>query len=537
ILVFAMTITILGNSVVIISIAHFKQLHTPTNILVMSLALVDLLLGITVMPFSMIRSVDGCWYYGEGLCFLHSSFDMCLSGASIFHLISIAIDRYQAVCYPLQYPTRVTLPVAWLMVAVSWTAATVYSYSLLLTKANIDIEMTNCLGSCSLILNAVWAMLNIVIGFFLPCCVMVCLYETYFEEYCFPDSNSSCSKASYHVTIKTVLYFILVFAMTITILGNSVVIISIAHFKQLHTPTNILVMSLALVDLLLGITVMPFSMIRSVDGCWYYSEEFCFLHSSFDMCLTGASIFHLISIAIDRYQAVCYPLQYPTRVTIPVAWFMVAVSWTASVVYSYTLLYSKANVEKLDDYIASISCLGYCGLLFNALCAALDACICFFLPCFVISAMYFLTVTAILMTVFGNLLVIITISHFKQLHSPTNFIILSLAFVDFMLGSLIMPFSMVRWVDGCWFMGDLFCQIHSSLDMTLSVASILHLCLVSIDRYMAITDPLAYRMKVTNGNAAVCIAAVWIFSCTFSFGTVFSKINTAGLDEQMLKTC
>ncbi|XP_046730091.1 trace amine-associated receptor 13c-like [Silurus meridionalis] len=214
------------------------------------------------------------------------------------------------------------------------------------------------------------------------------LEETYFEEYCFPDSNSSCSKASYHVTIKTVLYFILVFAMTITILGNSVVIISIAHFKQLHTPTNILVMSLALVDLLLGITVMPFSMIRSVDGCWYYSEEFCFLHSSFDMCLTGASIFHLISIAIDRYQAVCYPLQYPTRVTIPVAWFMVAVSWTASVVYSYTLLYSKANVEKLDDYIASISCLGYCGLLFNALCAALDACICFFLPCFVMFCLY-----------------------------------------------------------------------------------------------------------------------------------------------------
>ncbi|XP_026781645.3 trace amine-associated receptor 4-like [Pangasianodon hypophthalmus] len=151
--------------------------------------------------------------------------------------------------------------------------------------------------------------------------------------------------------------------------------------------------------------------------------------------------------------------------------------------------------------------------------------------------MYFLTLTAILMTVFGNLLVIITISHFKQLHSPTNFIILSLAFVDFMLGCLVMPFSMVRWVDGCWFLGDLFCQIHSSLDMTLSIASILHLCLVSIDRYMAITDPLGYKMKVTNGNAAVCIAIVWIFSFMFSFGIVFSKINVAGLDEQMLKTC
>ncbi|XP_017341711.1 trace amine-associated receptor 13c-like [Ictalurus punctatus] len=214
------------------------------------------------------------------------------------------------------------------------------------------------------------------------------LEEVDLKTYCFPDSNVSCVKASYNVASKTVLYFILVFAMTITILGNSVVIISIAHFKQLHTPTNILVMSLALVDLLLGLTVMPFSMIRSVDGCWYYGEEFCFLHSSFDMCLTGASIFHLISIAIDRYQAVSYPLQYPSRVTIPVAWFMAVTSWTASVVYSYTLLCSKANVEKLDEYIASISCLGYCGLLFNALWAALDACICFFLPCSVMFCLY-----------------------------------------------------------------------------------------------------------------------------------------------------
>ncbi|XP_058249231.1 trace amine-associated receptor 13c-like [Hemibagrus wyckioides] len=212
--------------------------------------------------------------------------------------------------------------------------------------------------------------------------------EADLERYCFPNSNVSCVKASYNLTTKTVLYLILVFAMSVTILGNSVVIISIAHFKQLHTPTNILVMSLALVDLLLGIIVMPLSMIRSVDGCWYYGEESCFLHSSFDMFLTTASIFHLISIATDRYEAVCFPLQYPTRVTIPVAWFMVATSWTVAAVYSYGLLCSKANLENLDEYIASINCLGYCGLLFNALWAALDACICFFLPCSAMFCLY-----------------------------------------------------------------------------------------------------------------------------------------------------
>ncbi|XP_035384926.1 trace amine-associated receptor 4-like [Electrophorus electricus] len=152
-------------------------------------------------------------------------------------------------------------------------------------------------------------------------------------------------------------------------------------------------------------------------------------------------------------------------------------------------------------------------------------------------AMYLFMLAAIFMTVFGNLLVIITISHFKQLQSPTNLIILSLALVDCMLGCLVMPFSMVRWVQRCWFMGELFCQIHSSLDMTLSVASILHLCLVSIDRYMAICDPLSYRVKVTKSSIAVYICIIWMFSCMFSFGIVFSKVNIMGLDSTMINPC
>ncbi|XP_015463989.2 trace amine-associated receptor 4-like [Astyanax mexicanus] len=149
--------------------------------------------------------------------------------------------------------------------------------------------------------------------------------------------------------------------------------------------------------------------------------------------------------------------------------------------------------------------------------------------------MYFLMMASILMTVFGNLLVIITISYFKQLQSPTNLIILSLALVDCLLGCMVMPFSLVRWLERCWFLGEIFCQIHSGLDMTLSIVSILHLCLVSVDRYMAICKPLSYRMKVTNGSVSVCIAVIWLFSLTYSFGVVLSKVNVIGLENLLVQ--
>ncbi|XP_036438651.1 trace amine-associated receptor 4-like [Colossoma macropomum] len=151
--------------------------------------------------------------------------------------------------------------------------------------------------------------------------------------------------------------------------------------------------------------------------------------------------------------------------------------------------------------------------------------------------MYAFMLAAILLTVLGNLLVIISISHFKHLQSPTNLIILSLALVDCLLGCLIMPFSMVRSVEGCWFLGDVICKVHSGLDMTLSLVSIMHLCLVSVERYLAICEPLTYKMTVTNSSVAVCISITWLIPFTYSFGIVFSQVNTVGLDMLMLNPC
>ncbi|XP_061099291.1 trace amine-associated receptor 1-like [Conger conger] len=151
--------------------------------------------------------------------------------------------------------------------------------------------------------------------------------------------------------------------------------------------------------------------------------------------------------------------------------------------------------------------------------------------------MYVSMALVILLTVCGNLLVIISISHFKQLHSPTNLLILSLALTDWFLGAFVMPYSMIRSVENCWYFGETTCKMHSSFDMMMTITSILHLCLISVDRYWAICKPLQYKTLVSMQKVAALIGITWLFSFGFGFGVILSKMNIVGMEELFINAC
>ncbi|XP_027132286.1 trace amine-associated receptor 8a-like [Larimichthys crocea] len=112
-----------------------------------------------------------------------------------------------------------------------------------------------------------------------------------------------------------------------------------------------------------------------------------------------------------------------------------------------------------------------------------------------------------------NLLVIISISHFKQLHTPTNLILLSLAFSDFFVGFL-MALQIVA-IDGCWSLGDILCPFYHFLGYIITSASIGTVVIISIDRYVAICHPLHYSTQITQKRVQVCICLCWICSVIF----------------------
>ena len=106
-----------------------------------------------------------------------------------------------------------------------------------------------------------------------------------------------------------------------------------------------------------------------------------------------------------------------------------------------------------------------------------------------------------LLTILGNGLVCYSVFHFHRLRSATNYLIVSLAVSDILVGVLSLPFRLTQTLHGeIWpaSLGLPGCQAWIWVDMLCSAASILNLTGISIDRLIAISQPLKYRERMTG---------------------------------------
>ncbi|XP_065121631.1 trace amine-associated receptor 13c-like, partial [Paramisgurnus dabryanus] len=164
--------TVFLNLLVIFSISHFKKLHTPTNMLILSLAVADLLVGLIIMPLEAIRLIETCWYFGNTICRLFIIIMGLLLGTSLSNLVFIAVDRYVAVCHPLLYPQKITTTRTIIIICVSWFCSLFYTISALTTSRS----KYTCYGECTVIVTFVWKITDVFLSFLFPCTIIITLY-------------------------------------------------------------------------------------------------------------------------------------------------------------------------------------------------------------------------------------------------------------------------------------------------------------------------------------------------------------------------
>ncbi|XP_039708135.1 trace amine-associated receptor 6-like [Pteropus medius] len=206
-------------------------------------------------------------------------------------------------------------------------------------------------------------------------------------ELCCENVTRSCVKTPYSPGPCLVLCALFGFETVLAVFGNLLVMISVLHFKQLHSPTNFLIDSLTYADFLVGFRVMPYSMVRSVESCSYFRQSFCTFHTCCDVAFCYSSLFYLCFISIDRYIAVTDPLLYPTRFTVSVSGICISISSILRVAYPGGVFYTGANDDGQEELASALNCIGGCQTAVNQNWMLIDF-VSFFIPTLVMIILY-----------------------------------------------------------------------------------------------------------------------------------------------------
>ncbi|KAM9348486.1 alpha-1A adrenergic receptor-like [Symphorus nematophorus] len=137
----------------------------------------------------------------------------------------------------------------------------------------------------------------------------------------------------------------------------------------------------------------------------------------------------------------------------------------------------------------------------------------------------------IMFAIVGNILVILSVVCNRHLRIPTNYFIINLAIADLLLGTTVLPVSATLEVLDYWVFGRIFCDIWAAVDVLCCTASIMSLCVISIDRYIGVRYPLQYPMIVTEKRALLAMLGVWILAIVISIGPLLGWKQPPSQDD------
>ena len=138
------------------------------------------------------------------------------------------------------------------------------------------------------------------------------------QAYAVMDGNESSFNATTHATpegqqsldfwiIKIVFYCIILLGSS---LGNSLVIYIIASNARMRTPSNYLIMNLAVCDFVTPVLSIPFDFVlEEYNYVWIYGASMCKILWPLTTLSSTSAALTLAAISLDRYRVIMHPFK------------------------------------------------------------------------------------------------------------------------------------------------------------------------------------------------------------------------------------
>lgn len=135
-------------------------------------------------------------------------------------------------------------------------------------------------------------------------------------------------------------------------------------------------------------------------------------------------------------------------------------------------------------------------------------------------------------TICGNLLIVLSVVMFRQMRTITNRFVLSLACADMMVGFIVMPIGAYNlYTNLAWELGPTLCLVTTCLDVMLTTTSILHLSCLALDRYIAICNPFFYQKKMNKRTVCLLTIFCWTFPSFISWIPIMNGWNVVLIED------
>uniref|UniRef100_A0A182IR46 G-protein coupled receptors family 1 profile domain-containing protein n=2 Tax=Anopheles atroparvus TaxID=41427 RepID=A0A182IR46_ANOAO len=166
--------TAAGNILVCLAIFWERRLQNVTNYFLMSLAITDLMVALSVMPLGILTLVKGRFPLDSEYCLVWICLDVLFCTASIMHLCTISVDRYLSLRYPMKFGRNKTRRRVVLKISFVWLLSIAMSLplSLMYSKNHASVLVN---GTCQ-IPDPVYKLVGSIVCFYIPLCVMLITY-------------------------------------------------------------------------------------------------------------------------------------------------------------------------------------------------------------------------------------------------------------------------------------------------------------------------------------------------------------------------